>query len=400
MSFGTLVSSVKSERSWASRFCSIDETDVVLREERFHGVGEGEAADTHEVADDAAFGQQIESFANSRVATTESHDGESGAGAAFNDGSRNEFRSSLVFLEQAIHDLTVFVRDFGVSAEFVVARAADEIGGLGVNAGQGARRDLVFVFVGVALELGELLDFFQAEDAATVGLIVIVPLEARDHPIVHADVEVGHDEDGGLEALGEIESDGCEFEALGRVGRKQQNMFGVAVRGVGAFQQIALLRAGGHAGGGADALHVDDDGGNLGIVGQAEQFIHERDAGAGGGGEGARAVPCRADHHADGGQFVLGLNDDVVVLAGFRIFAVLFAEDFEGVHRGGGGRDGIPGGHCCARVNAAERDRGVAVDQDLVAVFIHLFQMKRQRADRNDRERSRSRVAGRGCSIR
>ena len=100
-----------------------------------------------------------------------------------------------------------------------------------------------------------------------------------------------------------------ELEALGRIRREQQDVFGVAVRGVGALQNIALLRARGHAGGRADALHVDDHRRNLGVVGQAQQLVHQRNAGAGGRRERARAVPGRADHHADGGQFVLGLQD-------------------------------------------------------------------------------------------
>ena len=77
---------------------------------------------------------------------------------------------------------------------------------------------------------------------------------------------------------------------------------------------VALLRARGHAGGRADALHVDQHRGNFGVVGQAQQLVHERDAGAGGGRERARAVPGRADHHADGRQFVLGLQDQKLFL--------------------------------------------------------------------------------------
>ena len=103
-------------------------------------------------------------------------------------------------------------------------------------------------------------------------------------------------------------------------------MFRVAVRGIGAFQQVALLRARGHAGGGPDALDIDDHRRNLGVIGEPQQLIHQRDARAGGGGERARAVPGGADHHADGGQFVFRLQMSVVVLAGLRVLAVLLAE--------------------------------------------------------------------------
>ena len=62
--------------------------------------------------------------------------------------------------------------------------------------------------------------------------------------------------------------------------------------------------------------------GNLGEIGEAEELLHQRDAGAGGRGEGARAVPGGADHHADRGELVLGLDDGVAVLLGCRIDAV------------------------------------------------------------------------------
>ena len=170
------------------------------------------------------------------------------------DGSRDKLRGRFVLFQQAIHHFLVFVGNFGVAAELVVAGPASEVGPFGMHAGQGARRDLIFVFAGVALEFGQLFDFFQAQDAAAIGLISVVPFEARDHPIVHADVEIGHQKDRRLEALGQIESDRREFEALGRIRRKQQNMFRVAVRRVGAFEQIALLGARRHAGGRAQRV--------------------------------------------------------------------------------------------------------------------------------------------------
>ena len=50
-----------------------------------------------------------------------------------------------------------------------------------------------------------------------------------------------------------------KIEALGGIGREQQNMFGVAMRGVSALEQVGLLRARGHAGGWTDSLNVDYD---------------------------------------------------------------------------------------------------------------------------------------------
>jgi hypothetical protein len=70
---------------------------------------------------------------------------------------------------------------------------------------------------------------------------------------------------------------------------------------------------------GPDALHVEDHRGNFGVIAQADEFGHQRDAGTGGGGHGARARPSGAERHADGSQFVFGLHDGVGGLAGFRI---------------------------------------------------------------------------------
>ena len=133
--------------------------------------------------------------------------------------------------------------------------------------------------------------------------------------MVHADVEIEHDEDRRLQPVGEVERLGAEFEALGRVLGEQQHVLGVAVRGVGAGEEVGLLGARRHAGRRAAALHVEDHRRDLGEVGEADELLHQRDAGAGGGGEGARAVPAGADHDADRGELVLGLDDGVLVLA-------------------------------------------------------------------------------------
>ncbi len=119
----------------------------------------------------------------------------------------------------------------------------------------------------------------------------VVPLERTAKPVVHADVEIEHHEDRGLQAFGEIEGLRGKFKRLSRIFRKQQHMLGVAVRGIGAGQDVALLGARRHAGRGTGALHVHDHGRNFGEVRQADELLHQRDAGTGGGSEGARAIP-------------------------------------------------------------------------------------------------------------
>jgi hypothetical protein len=135
-------------------------------------------------------------------------------------------------------------------------------------------------------------------------------------------------------------------------------------------QQVGLLRARGHAGGRAAALHVDDGDRDLGEVGQADELGHQRHAGARGGGEGARAVPAGAHHHADGGDLVLGLHDGVAASRRWRGRAVLGAVLLEGLGHRRRRRDRVPGAHRGAAVHAAQRRGAVAVDEDAVAHLV------------------------------
>ena len=109
--------------------------------------------------------------------------------------------------------------------------------------------------------------------------------------MVHADIEIEHDEYRRLQAVGEIEGFRGEIERFRRIFGKQQHMLGVAMRGIGGAQQIALLRACRHAGRRASALHVEHHGGDFREIGEPDEFLHQRNAGAGGRREGARAVP-------------------------------------------------------------------------------------------------------------
>ena len=183
----------------------------------------------------------------------------------------------------------------------------------------------------------------------------VVPGERLAQPLVHADVEVEHDEDGRLQPVGEVEGLRGELEAFARVLGEEEHVLGVAMGGVGAGEDVRLLRAGRHAGRRAAALDVEDDRRDLGEIGEADELLHQRDAGAGGRGEGAGAVPGGADHHADRGELVLGLDDGVAVLAGRPDrrgnFAAVLAE---GLRQRGRRRDRIPGRDRRAAIDAAE----------------------------------------------
>ncbi len=97
--------------------------------------------------------------------------------------------------------------------------------------------------------------------------------------LVHADLKVQQHENRRLQPLGEIEGLRREFEGLAGILREQHHVLGIAMGGVGCREHIALLGAGRHARGRAGALHVEDDGGNLGEIRKPAELLHQRDAG-------------------------------------------------------------------------------------------------------------------------
>jgi hypothetical protein len=148
-------------------------------------------------------------------------------------------------------------------------------------------------------------------------------------------------------------------------------VLGVAVREQRGGEEIALHGAGGKSGGGSHALYVVDDGGNFGVITEADEFGHEREAGTGGGGHGTGAGPSSAEGHADGSQFVFGLHYGEGGAAGFLVDAEALQIADQGFDERGRRRDGIPGDHRNAREHGTKRTRRVAFDDDLARVGIH-----------------------------
>ena len=181
--------------------------------------------------------------------------------------------------------------------------------------------------------------------------------------LIHAQIKVGEHQHRGLQLLGQIEGRGGQFETFRRGGRKEEHLFGVAVGGIGAAEHIALLGAGWHAGGGADPLHIDEHCRYLGKIGQAQKFVHQRNTGPGGGGKGAGSVPVRADHHADGSQFVLCL-DNGHPHAARLVLSEAAGIAGKGLDDRGGGRDRIPADHGGAGIERAQGRGAVAVHHD------------------------------------
>ena len=101
--------------------------------------------------------------------------------------------------------------------------------------------------------------------------------------------------------------------------------------------------------------------------------------GPGGGGEGARAVPAGADDDADRGDLVFGLDDRELVLAGRLVDAQLAAVLLEAFGERRARRDRVPGADRRAAVDAAERGRGVALDEDALADRVAALDLQAER---------------------
>ena len=87
-----------------------------------------------------------------------------------------------------------------------------------------------------------------------------------------------------------------------------------------------------------------------------------------------------ADHHADRGQLVLGLDDRVALLLAVGVAAQPLAMRREGLGERGGRRDRVPGAHRGAAVDRAQGRGVVAADEDAVADLVALFEPEAERA--------------------
>ena len=156
-------------------------------------------------------------------------------------------------------------------------------------------------------------------------------------------------------------------------------MLGVAMRGVGAAEQIGLLGACRHAGGRSAALHIDDGDRNFCKVGQPNEFRHQGNARTGGRGKGTRTVPASTHHHADRSQFIFRLHDGHIAASGVLVDTVLVAIFLERLGHRRRGCDRIPGSHRCTAIDATQGGSAVAVGEDLVT---HLVGAAHAQADR------------------
>ena len=291
----------------------------------------------------------------------------------------------LEFPREPVHVVLVVVGALRVGRALGMARAPREVGGEGMlgRSRQRAPRDPVPVHVLVSLESPELLHVPVDVPARPQHLAAIERLlrigEGIAHPVVHPEVEVHHHEDRRLEALRQVERLARHLGALLDASRDEQDVARVAVRQVVRRDDVPLHRPRRQAGRGADALDIEDDRGDLGVVAEPGELRHERDPGARSRRHGAGAGPRGAEHHPDRGQLVLRLHDRERGLAGLRIDAEAAAVVGERLRERGRRGDRVPSYHGNTRQHAADRGRGIAVDDDLARGRVHPLEAKRVR---------------------
>src|SRR5215469_1085191 len=288
----------------------LDDVDgVVLLDEVVHLAGEGVGANAQVVGlDPVLVAQLVAALDESPVRGAVADDADLRfSGVDFR--ARHEGARGFELAVQPLHVVLEVIGALAVLGPLVVSAAAREVGGGRViGPGESAVPDAITVNVFVAGESAEPVEVFLAQHLATPeGLLGI--LEGIGHPVVHAEIEVGHDEHQRLELLGEIEGVLRHGEAFLDGGRNQKNVLGIAMGEKGVEKNVALRGARGQPGGRTDPLDVPDDAGDFGVVGKPGEFGHERDAGAGGGGHSPRARPSRANDHADCREFVFRLHD-------------------------------------------------------------------------------------------
>ena len=178
------------------------------------------------------------------------------------------------------------------------------------------------------------------------------------HPGVHAEVEVAHHEDERLEPLGEVErvhrhrrstprpTPGCSMTCLRVAVRQQRGRTGCRPAPCASAARSTARRAG-----------CRRRRRHFGVVREAGELAHQRDARARRRGHRARARPAGADHHAERRDLVLGLDDRERRLARLLVHAVLLHVADQRLGQRRRRRDRIPGDDGDAGHHAAERAR-------------------------------------------
>ena len=157
----------------------------------------------------------------------------------------------------------------------------------------------------------------------------------------------------------------------------QQDLLGVTVGQHRRLENVALRGAGREPGRRADPLDVEHDPGQLGVIRQARELRHQRDARTGSGRHRPRTRPPRPDDHPHGRNLVLGLDDRERGLPGRLVAPVLLHVADERLRERRRRRDGVPRDDRDARHHASQSGRGIAFDEDHAGGLVHSLDVVR-----------------------
>ena len=126
--------------------------------------------------------------------------------------------SGVELADQPLHVVDVRRAFLGIARVAVARGAAGEERALGrMRAGIGAIGDTVAVDVEIAAEFLARFQLLGGHDLAAVVFAVVIPGQRLGQMMVHADVEIEHDEDRRLQPVGEIEGLRAEVEGFRRI---------------------------------------------------------------------------------------------------------------------------------------------------------------------------------------
>ncbi len=221
----------------------------------------------------------------------------------------NQRACGVELARQTVHVVGVVVRPLAVSGRLIMPAAAREPRCLGmIGARKSPVTDGIAVHVFVASETAQPFEVFRGQHLAAIQRLLRI-LEWLRHPVVHAQIEIGHHEHRRLQLLGEIEGVARHAETFGNTARQQHRMSRVSMRKPGHEVDVALRSSRRQSGRRANPLDVPDDAGNLHVIAQSRELRHQRNAWSGGGGHRTRSRPARAQNHADRSQLVFRLHD-------------------------------------------------------------------------------------------
>jgi hypothetical protein len=176
-----------------------------------------------------------------------------------------------------------------------------------------------------------------------------------------------------LKSVSEIETPAREIKTGIHVMGNQQNMSCVAMGSTIHQRDIRLLRPCRQTSGGAAALDDKKYAWNLGIVGETDGFVHQRDSRAGSGGHCAGSRPPRTGNHACRRDLIFRLYDSI---GSFAVLGVAQPGQvvLHGLSEGARWGDRIPTNDGGSTIDRPQCRSGVALGDDFafVAVRDHL----------------------------